>query len=177
MDFIEKLNQKHMLIMYYLLFGETQQRIAEMMNLSERHVSRVVNSPISQEEFERLSNEMRQKIIDTSAKVQQIIDLASPDAARTLIYEMHNADDVRDRIRAANLLLGYSSLVKEKVEVVEKPRGLSEETMKRIRDGLKEPEGEMVKATYINQKEVKEVKEKEIKEEKHVLEHDFSDLH
>ena len=45
MDYIEKINQRHRLIMYYLLFGETQQKIAEMMGISERHVSRVVNSP------------------------------------------------------------------------------------------------------------------------------------
>ena len=166
MDFIEKLNQKHMLIMYHLLFGESQKRIAKMMNLTERHVCRVVNSPVFKDEFKRLSEEMKERIISSSAEVQQIIDSVTPEAARNLIDLMHNASNDRDRLRAIDLIFSYSSLVSEKEKAVEKPSfNLSEEEQKIIMEGLD---------TIDDKPNEKEISEKEGKEDKYVLPTDFS---
>ena len=139
MNAIEKLTQRHMIIMYYHLYGETQQKIAEMMNLSLRHVSRIVNSPIFQDEFKRLSEEMKERVISNSAEVQQIIDCASTDAVLNLIGLMHNATRNCDKLRAIEILLRYSSLVSEKEKVVEGEKTWipSEKTMNNVKSGLK----------------------------------------
>jgi len=167
MDTIEKINQRHRLIMYYLLFGETQKKIAENMGMSERHLSRITNSPVFQQEFEKLSQEMREKIIDTSAVCQEIIDSATPEAARELIDLMHNASNDRDRLRAIDLILSYSNLAEEKGKAkLRKPITWTEEQMALFEEGMR---------TYADE-ELKKEKEEE-KKDIYEIERDFSDLH
>ena len=168
MDAIEKLNQKHMLIMYYLLFGETQKKIAENMNMSERHLSRITNSPVFQQEFKKLSQEMRQKIIDNSAVCQEIIDSATPEAARELVDLMHNASNDRDRLRAIDLVLSYSSLAEEKEKAkLTKPITYTEEQIALFKEGFR---------NYKSDEELEKEKEGE-KKDIYEIERDFSDLH
>ena len=157
-----------MLIMYYLLFGETQKKIAESMNMSERHLSRITNSPVFQQEFKKLSQEMRQKIIDNSAVCQEIIDSATPEAARELVDLMHNASNDRDRLRAIDLVLSYSSLAEEKEKAkLSKPITYTEEQIALFKEGFR---------NYKSDEELGKEKEEEGKDI-YEIERDFSDLH
>ena len=82
MNNIRKVSPKHLLIMYRILSGQSQKQIAKDMSLSETWVSLVVNDPLFKEEYQKIVDMVRDKVIDTSAEVQETINAATPEAAR-----------------------------------------------------------------------------------------------
>jgi len=138
MDAIEKINQRHIIILYRLVLGEPQKKIAEDIGMSERHVSRVVNSPVFQDELKKLSDELRSKVIESSEEVRQIFNAASPDAARKLVELMHTAPEPKDQIKAADKIIGHSDYSANKVEVVKASYTLTEEKRKLIEECITE---------------------------------------
>ena len=138
MDAIEKINQRHIIILYRLVLGEPQKKIADDIGMSERHVSRVVNSPVFQDELKKLSDELRSKVIESSEEVRQIFNAASPDAARKLVELMHTAPEPKDQIKAADKIIGHSDYSANKVEVVKASYTLTEEKRKLIEECITE---------------------------------------
>jgi len=165
MNAIEKINQRHIIILYRLVLGEPQKKIAEDIGMSERHVSRVVNSPVFQDELKKLSDDLREKVINNSEEVRQIFNAASPDAARKLVELMHTAPEPKDQIKAADKIIEYSDYNADKVEVV-KEITYTEEQIALFKEGFRD---------YKSDKELEKEKEEEGKDI-YEIERDFSDL-
>lgn len=133
---IKKLSHKHHLIAYRLLLGEPQKDIAKDIGISEEHVSRVTNSPVFQEEFKKLSDELRARVINHSAEVREIFNAASPNAARKLAKLVDEAPDPKDQIRAADKVVKYSDFGEER-DKADRPIVITQQQMVIIEEGLK----------------------------------------
>ena len=138
MDAIQKLKHNHIIILYRFFLGESQTKIANDMGMSERHISRITNSPVFREEFNKLSDDLREKIINNSKEVREIFNAASPDAARKLVELMHTAPEPKDQIKAADKIIGHSDYSANKVEVVKASYTLTEEKRKLIEECITE---------------------------------------
>jgi len=134
---IRKINHKHRLIMYRLLTGHTQRQIAQAMGLTETWVSLVVNDPLFKEEYQKLLDEVRAKVIDTSAEVQETINAAALKAAKRLT-ELVDSDDPKIKLKASEAVIDYSDFGRERNVEAHKPLILTQQQMILIEEGLKE---------------------------------------
>ena len=137
MNHIKKINPKHHIIMHRLLSGQTQRQIAKDMSLSETWVSLVVNDPLFKEEYQKLVDEVRTKVIDTSAEVQEIINAAAPEAARKIVVLMDELDP-SIRLKAAKEFVDKSDFGKERSAEANKPIVITQQQMILIEEGMKE---------------------------------------
>ena len=134
---IKKIRQKHRLIAYRLLTGQTQRQIAQDLGLSETWVSLLVKDPLFQQEYEKLEEMVRAKVIDTSAEVKEIINAAAPYAARK-ITELVESDDPKIRMKAAEAVINYSDFGRERNVEAHNPLIITQQQMILIEEGLKE---------------------------------------
>jgi len=82
------------------------------MSLSETWVSLVVNDPLFKGDYQKLVDMVRAKVIDTSKKVQEIINAAAPEAARKIV-ELMDELDPSIRLKAAKEVVDKSDFGKE----------------------------------------------------------------
>ena len=127
-----------MIILYRLILGEPQKKIAENIGMSERHITRIKNSPVFQEELKKLARELREQVISNSQEVREIFNAASPDAARKLVELMYNAPEPKDQIKAADKIIEYSDFAEEKEQAkANRPIVWSQEEMLLIEERLR----------------------------------------
>ena len=136
MNNIRKVSPKHRLIMYRLLSGQSQRQIAKDMSLSETWVSLVVNDPLFKEEYHKLVDMVRAKVIDTSKRVQEIINAAAPEAARKIV-ELMDELDPSIRLKAAKEVVDKSDFGKERDVESSKPIVITQQQMILIEEGIK----------------------------------------
>jgi len=122
--------------MYHLLAGQTQRQIAQDLRLSETWVSIVVNDPLFKQEYQKLLDEVRAKVIDTSAEVKEIINAAAPEAAKRLT-ELVDSDDPKIKLKASEAVIDYSDFGRERNVEAHKPLILTQQQMILIEEGLK----------------------------------------
>ena len=138
-DSIKSLSPKHQMILYRRFFGETHKAIASSMNLTEKHVCRIVNSPVFKEEMQKLSNEFRARVIDSSAEVREVLNLAAPQAAKKVVQIMESAPEVRDQRRAAKDVVELSDYGQNR-EGNKQPLVLTQQQLIQIDAGLRGPD-------------------------------------
>ena len=117
-----------------LLSGQTQRQIAKDMSLSETWVSLVVNDPLFKEEYQKLVDMVRAKVIDTSAEVQEIINAAAPKAAKKMV-ELTEDHDPKVRLKASKDVVDYSDFGKKRSAEINKPIVLTQQQMILIEEG------------------------------------------
>lgn len=122
--------------MYHLLAGQTQRQIAQDLRLSETWVSIVVNDPLFKQEYQKLLDEVRAKVIDTSAEVQEIINAAAPKAAKKLT-ELVGSDDPKIKLKASEAAIDYSDFARERNIEANKPLIITQQQMILIEEGMK----------------------------------------
>jgi hypothetical protein len=93
--------------MYCLLSGQNQRQIAKEMNYSETWVSLLVNDHLFKEEYQKLVDIVRAKVVDTSAEVKEIINCAAPKSVKVLA-KLLDDEDPRIKLRAASKLISTS---------------------------------------------------------------------
>ena len=137
MNTIKKINPKHHIIINRLLSGQTQRQIAKDMSLSETWVSLVVNDPRFKDEYQKLVDEVRAKVIDTSAEVQEIINAAAPKAAQKIVTLMDEFDP-SIRLKVAKEVVDKSDFGKDRLKESNKPIVITQQQMILIEEGMKE---------------------------------------
>ena len=123
--------------MFRLLAGQTQRQIAKDLSLSETWVSLVVNDPLFQKEYQKLIDDIRSKVIDTSAEVQEIINTAAPKAARKIV-ELTDNGDSRIKLKACESVIDHSDFGKEREMEINRPLILTKQQWMLIEEGLAE---------------------------------------
>lgn len=137
MKCISKINPKHRIIMYRLLAGQTQKQIANDLGLTETWVSLVKNSKIFQEEYQKLVEMVRAKVVDTSSEVQEIINCAAPKAAK-MIVALIDSDDSKIQLKASEKVVDYSDFGRELDREINKPIVLTQQQMILIDEAIQE---------------------------------------
>ena len=137
MKCISKINPKHRLIMYRLLAGQTQKQIANDLGLSETWVSLVKNSKIFKEEYQKLVDEVRSKVVDSSAEVQEIINCAAPTAAKKIV-ELIDSDEPKIQLKASEKVVDYSDFGRGLNKEANRPIVLTQQQMILIDEAIKE---------------------------------------
>ena len=137
MKHIKKINPKHHIIINRLLSGQTQRQIAKDMSLSETWISLVVNDPLFKEEYQKLVNDVRAKVIDTSVEVQEIINAAAPKAAKKMV-ELTENNDPKVRLKASKDVVDYSDFGKDRLKESNKPIVITQQQLILIEEGMKE---------------------------------------
>lgn len=137
MKSIAKINTKHRLIMYRLLAGQTQKQIANDLGLSETWVSLVKSSDIFKEEYQRLVDMVRAKVIDTSSEVQEIINCAAPTAAKKIV-ELMESSDSKIQLKASEKVVDYSDFGRDLNKEANKPIILTQQQMMLIDEAIQE---------------------------------------
>ena len=107
------------------------------MNLTEKHVCKIVNSPVFKEEMKKLSDGFRARVLDNSCKVREIFNLAAPNAAKKLVKIMDEAPEVRDQRRAAKDIDEFSNSGADRDER-KQPMIISQQQAVLIDKGLEE---------------------------------------
>ena len=137
MKVLSKINPKRRLIMYRLLAGHTQRQIAKDMGLSETWISLVKNSEIFKEEYQKLADMVRAKVVDTSSEVQKIINCAAPKAAKKIV-ELIDSDEPKIQLKASEKVVDYSDFGRELNKEANKPIVLTQQQMILIEEAIQE---------------------------------------
>ena len=106
--------------MHRLLTGQTQRQVAKDMSLSEKWIFLVVDDPLFKEEYQKLVDMVRAKVVDTSADVKAIINAAVPKAAKRIV-ELIDDHDLRVSMRAAKEVVDKSDFGKGRLKESNKP--------------------------------------------------------
>ena len=123
--------------MYRLLAGQTQRQIAKEMSLSETWVSLVKSSNIFKEEYQKLVDMVRAKVVDSSAEVQEIINCAAPKAAKKIV-ELIDSDDSKIQLKASKKVVDYSDFGRELDKEANKTIVLTQQQMILIEEAIQE---------------------------------------
>ena len=137
MNSIRKINHRHKLIMFKLLSGQSQRKVAKDMSLTETWISLLVNDPLFQEEYQKLVDEVRDKVTDTASEVQEIINLAAPKAAKKIVALM-DSDESNVKFKACKSVVDYSDFGQEREKEINKPLIFTKEQWMLIAEGLGE---------------------------------------
>ena len=78
------LRGKHREIMRRLIAGEKQRTIAQDLGINECRLSIIVNSPLFKREYDKLEKEVRERYVEKTADVQEVVQKLQPNALNVL---------------------------------------------------------------------------------------------